>query len=326
MAEQLKVFVSHSHEDDDYCRTLVRALRDAGADVWYDEHNMGSGRLGPTIERELRERPIFVVILSPAALRSQWVEDETRWAYGLLRKDSSRVIQPVTGATIQEDDIWLFLQDFKRIETSGCTPYPMADATDRLLRTLGLLPADRSPAPSASQTAESVDDLLKRGTVLFVQKKYAESLPLTERAVKLAPYSFTAWLDLAITFNELGRYEEALTACDRALAINPNDSGPWNFKAKALADLGRYEEAVAAYDRVLTLEPRRILVAITWIDKGNALCMWGRYEEAVSSYDQALAMAPNLVVAWLGKSRAFNALGRTAEAEAAEQRAKELGR
>src|SRR5689334_3836564 len=84
---QMRIFVRHSHEDDAFCRALVQALRVAGADAWYDEHDMGSGRLGPTIERELRKRPVFVVILSPAALRSQWVEDETRWAYGLLRKD-----------------------------------------------------------------------------------------------------------------------------------------------------------------------------------------------------------------------------------------------
>ena len=88
MAEQLRVFVSHSHQDNAFCHAIVAALRDAGADVWYDEHNLGAGRLGPTIERELRDRSVFVVIRSPAALRSQWVEDETRWAYGLLSKDA----------------------------------------------------------------------------------------------------------------------------------------------------------------------------------------------------------------------------------------------
>src|SRR5689334_5381494 len=84
---QMRIFVSHSHQDNAFCHVLVKALRGAGVDVWYDEHNMGSGRLGPTIEREERERPVFVVILSPAALHSPWVEDETRWAYGLWRND-----------------------------------------------------------------------------------------------------------------------------------------------------------------------------------------------------------------------------------------------
>jgi predicted esterase len=68
---QMRIFVSHSYKDDAACHALVDALRGAGADVWYDEHNMTSGRLGPTSERELRARPVFIVMLSPAALTSQ---------------------------------------------------------------------------------------------------------------------------------------------------------------------------------------------------------------------------------------------------------------
>ncbi|HEY7021294.1 MAG TPA: toll/interleukin-1 receptor domain-containing protein, partial [Ktedonobacterales bacterium] len=61
---QLRIFVSHSHQNNDACRALVNALREVGADVWYDEYNMTSGRLGQTIERELRARPVFIVMLS----------------------------------------------------------------------------------------------------------------------------------------------------------------------------------------------------------------------------------------------------------------------
>ena len=47
MSEPLRIFVSHSHQDDAFARGLVAALRGAGSDVWYDEHNMaraGSGQ------------------------------------------------------------------------------------------------------------------------------------------------------------------------------------------------------------------------------------------------------------------------------------------
>lgn len=86
---QMKIFVSHSHKDAAACHALVDALRGAGADVWYDEHNMGSGKLMEAVERELRARPVFVVIFSPAALASEWVREESSWAYKLYRRDPS---------------------------------------------------------------------------------------------------------------------------------------------------------------------------------------------------------------------------------------------
>src|SRR5690348_11359942 len=122
---QMQVFVSHSHQNNAFCAELVKALEGAGADVWYDDESLHTGRLGPIIERELRERPVFIVVLSPAALASQWVEDETRWAYGLYRSEPERIILPVlTEPLARAKDIWLFLQDFKRIEAPGCKPLP----------------------------------------------------------------------------------------------------------------------------------------------------------------------------------------------------------
>jgi predicted esterase len=50
----MRIFVSHSHKDDWFAHQLVNALRSAGADVWYDEHNMSAGSLNAIIEREVR--------------------------------------------------------------------------------------------------------------------------------------------------------------------------------------------------------------------------------------------------------------------------------
>src|SRR5260370_12928928 len=121
-----KVFVSHSHEDDIFCRALVEGLRRAGADVWYDEHNLGSGQLIDTIEVELRERPVFVLVLSPAALTSQWVRHEVKWAFQRLQREPSRILLPVLAEAVEEDAIWLFLQDFKRVEAPAVQPLPQA--------------------------------------------------------------------------------------------------------------------------------------------------------------------------------------------------------
>jgi len=240
--QQLRVFVSHSHQDNAFCHAVVSALRDAGADVWYDEHNLGSGRLGPTIERELHDRPIFVVILSPDALRSQWVEDETRWAYGLLRRDPKRIIQPITAATIREEDIWLFMQDFKRIEAPNCQPYPMNEAASYLLRALTLPSADELPSAVTRQMSEDVDDLLMRGRALAEQQRYDAALLLMERATQLAPGLSEAWSDLGDLLDDLGRFDDALAAYNRALALDPIAPDGWGGKGISLRALGRDTE------------------------------------------------------------------------------------
>lgn len=55
------VFISHAHADNEFTKELAAALRQAGADVWYDMENLGPGvLLRPTIMRELNDRRIFL--------------------------------------------------------------------------------------------------------------------------------------------------------------------------------------------------------------------------------------------------------------------------
>ncbi|MFI5277794.1 MAG: toll/interleukin-1 receptor domain-containing protein, partial [Ktedonobacterales bacterium] len=319
----LQVFVSHTKDNSDFCHTVVEGLRGAGANVWYDEHNMGSGMLLDTIEQEIRKRPVFVVILSPAALRSQWVRDECKAAYLRLKRDSTRIIQPVlAGALPDEDEIPMYLQDFKRIEAPGLQPFPAAEATRRLLHTLALTPAGQAPAPIAPQPRESGDDLLERGKALIAQDRYTDALPLIERATQLLPDSFAAWANRGYLLSELKRHTDALVAYDRALALDPAYAAAWNNKGAALNGLGRHAEALVALDKALALDPNDVFA---WRNKGIALNELGRYAEALSVYERSLTLDAQSARGWNGKARALRGLGRVAEAEVAERRAKELG-
>src|SRR5262245_31267279 len=77
-ATHMRIFLSHTAQDHAFCDQLAQALRAAGADVFYDESSETTGLRGRIIERELRRRGVFIVILSPAAHASAQVEDETR--------------------------------------------------------------------------------------------------------------------------------------------------------------------------------------------------------------------------------------------------------
>src|SRR5690242_16889498 len=112
MAQAAAIFVSHAHEDTAWCRTFVHVLRDAGAQVWYDEHNLGYGAITEEIERELRARPIFIVIVSPASVEKAWVRREMTAAITMRDREPSRIILPVVAA---KAEIPLFWDEFKRI-------------------------------------------------------------------------------------------------------------------------------------------------------------------------------------------------------------------
>jgi hypothetical protein len=227
----MRVFVSHSHEDDAFCRTLVDGLKRAGADVWYDEHNLGSGQLMSVIRRELGSRPVFLVILTKATFASRWVKRETQWAYELADRDPSRIILPVTAGPIERSDFsaeneWLFLYDFKRVEAPGLTPYPQAEAVARTPHTLQLTLPGEAPLPTAPQPAESASDFVTRGKALFAQKVYAEALPLFSRATALDPNNADAWYNQGRALGNLGCYEDEMAALDRALASTPTTPPP----------------------------------------------------------------------------------------------------
>jgi hypothetical protein len=53
MNEPVWVFVSHSHQDNDYCQQYVTGLRARGYMVWYDEHNLGWVEMRIVIQTKL---------------------------------------------------------------------------------------------------------------------------------------------------------------------------------------------------------------------------------------------------------------------------------
>src|SRR5215469_10622587 len=138
---QLRVFLSHSSQDKVAADQFAKVFRQAGADVWYDEESLGAGHLRGTIMKELAERPIFVVLLSPVALASSWVLDECEWAYDLQRHEPSRVMLPVVTSHLEWTDLnaALYLRSLKRVEAGDLQPLPsIADAATQALRLLGM--------------------------------------------------------------------------------------------------------------------------------------------------------------------------------------------
>lgn len=94
---QPRIFVSHSHKDNDWCRPFVEALKRQGLDAWYDETGMqGSQAWVATLEKEVESRDIFLLVLTPDSWVAPWVQREFqlalatgRWILPVVLKETT---------------------------------------------------------------------------------------------------------------------------------------------------------------------------------------------------------------------------------------------
>ena len=117
------IFVSHSHQDNAWCRLFVAALQRLEYDVWYDETGLGGGdRWVQTIECELENREVFAIILTSHALASKWVQRELQ-----LALTAERRIVPLL---LQDVQVTGFLRTYQHIDATEMAADAAADAFD----------------------------------------------------------------------------------------------------------------------------------------------------------------------------------------------------
>jgi formylglycine-generating enzyme required for sulfatase activity len=135
MTDQVRVFVSHSHQDNEYCREYVAGLRAHECTVWYDEHNLGWGELRATIQSELERSQHFVAILSPASVASQWVNREIDASIQLADRGQ---LKSIIFVVAKRCTVPLLLSSWKRIESPGGAPIRVGDAVAKTLNIIGV--------------------------------------------------------------------------------------------------------------------------------------------------------------------------------------------
>jgi hypothetical protein len=84
-------------------RKLAEELRTHGAAVWIDEEELAVGdSLAARIESAIRDSDLFLILISPASERSQWLTRELGLALGTNNR--TRVVPVVLpGATVPSD-------------------------------------------------------------------------------------------------------------------------------------------------------------------------------------------------------------------------------
>jgi adenylate cyclase len=131
------------------------------------------------------------------------------------------------------------------------------------------------------------------GRIHFTNGEFAQAHGLFRRVIELKPLFFSAYSDLAMCCEELGRPEEARVTRDQILKLlpgyllqNPDDSRARMFYAVSLAEVGRKDEALVEGAKALEINPddARMLY--------NCGCLYSRLGEvqrAVGMLQQAVA-------------------------------------
>jgi adenylate cyclase len=133
------VFISYKRENLAAVNRLVEALRAEGVSVWWDQDIPPNAPWEATIEGELAAAKLVIVAWSPAAVASDNVKAEARWARG-----QGRLLQ----VFVEACEPPLFFGERQGVDLKGWS----GDAADPVFRTL-LQAVRAGPTPAPQEAA-----------------------------------------------------------------------------------------------------------------------------------------------------------------------------
>lgn len=161
------------------------------------------------------------------------------------------------------------------------------------------------------------------GVIVHGQGRFSQAQEMFEEALRINPSYTEAALNLAVTYNDLGKYQEAREVYARAIAqtrAQPRHLDPFargkiaNMHARtadAYAGVGMHEEAAREYRKALDLCP-------TFVDIRTKLASilrdMGDKESAVQEYQLVKQQAPKFLPARINLGVTLYSLGRKDEA------------
>lgn len=278
---QPRIFVSHSHKDDEFTQRLVDDLHKAGAEVWVDVAGITHGNFMQRIDEALAHCEWMVLVLTPNAIASPYVKDEVYAALHRVKQGYMCDVIPVLTVPCAPGTVppqWDVLHRY-----DATRDYAAALAGVR--HAVGLPEAADSERIRHDDIRPELWPVLLTGDGLTSE----ETLQAYDRVLAADPTFSDAWEGKVRLLRSLGRL---------------------------LRSLGRYEESLVAYDRLLALSPGS---ALFWNDKGEVLQRLNRHAEALSAFDRAIVVYPKVAEPWQNRAITLRALGRETEAQEAER-------
>lgn len=148
----LRVFISHASADSAFAERLADDLRRAGADVRLDASHLSEpGDFTAHIGQMLGDRDVLLLVLSPAAIASQWAPAELNAAIVRANQGLMRPPLIVQGVPVPLADVAGIWTLYQRIDLAS--DYPAA--LPHLLVALGLAATAASTTSPATASTDA---------------------------------------------------------------------------------------------------------------------------------------------------------------------------
>lgn len=106
---RIKIFISYSHRNRDTCAQIAGLLeKDPRFDVWYDKGLIPGEVYRKKIVDEIKSTDYFIVLISNASVKSEWVLDEVEFA----KKIHKKILPLWIEKTDMPDDLDMILQRY----------------------------------------------------------------------------------------------------------------------------------------------------------------------------------------------------------------------
>jgi predicted Zn-dependent protease len=135
-------------------------------------------------------------------------------------------------------------------------------------------------------------DLLEQGFELHRQARFAEALPVLERARELQPRDYFVNLLLGIDLLRTGRKNEAVSRLELAARTKPDEDTPEEYLGEAQAALGHYAPATEAYRQAMLRAPNSEEALEAWA--GFALERFRQIGESLRSSEAGVGTVRRL--------------------------------
>lgn len=129
------------------------------------------------------------------------------------------------------------------------------------------------------------------GSMLRLQRRTHEALPVYQQATRLDPETYDFWIGLADAWRAAGNHPATLEALERAIALEPRQLEPRLARARLLEGrLGRLEDSLLELEVCTQLAPGNYE---PWRELARGFAGRQQFEQARACAERALQLAPD---------------------------------